>query len=139
MSCSSSAVVEVAGAGGAVGRGLGEAILRADDLATVVPRNQRTKDNVQTAEAGGEIPVSPSRRREQCADAERHEREAHDRNHAHRECAAGDDAGAVEQEPRAGYQPRRFDADESDRKDTADNKWRQKRKHEPTARAAEKG
>ena len=34
--------------------------------------------------------------------AERHEAEAHERHDAHREGAAGDDAGPVEQEPGAG-------------------------------------
>ena len=51
------------------------------------------------SEAGDEQRIAPGVRAEQRERAERHEADAHQRDHPHRKRAAGDHAGAVEQEP----------------------------------------
>src|SRR5579872_981774 len=71
-------------------------------LATVPPGDEISEDHVQAAEAGGEKPVGPLRRRDHCESAGGHKAESHDRDHRHGIEAAGDDASAVEKKPGGG-------------------------------------
>src|SRR5262245_61936422 len=68
-------------------------------LATVAPRDQGAEDDVQGAESDRQVAVAPPGRAEQRGRAEQYERDSHGGHDAHRECAAGGDPGAVEEQP----------------------------------------
>jgi len=56
---------------------------------------------MKAAETRGHERVAPCGRRDEGRDAQRHEEEAHDGHDAHRQCSAGGDGRAVEQQPAA--------------------------------------
>src|ERR1035438_413288 len=71
----------------------------ASALATVPPCNEKSKDDMETAEAGGEEIVCPGGGGEYCQRAGGHETEAHDGDDGDGIGASGDDSGSVEEEP----------------------------------------
>ena len=66
------------------------------------PGNEESKDDVKAAETGGEKIVGPGGGSEGGERAGGHEAESHDGDDGDGVCAAGDDAGAVEQQPGGG-------------------------------------
>src|SRR5262245_51151116 len=88
-----------AGAAGRAGSGRAAACARAL-LATVVPRDVEAGPDVENAEPGAEPDVAPGRWRHHRDQPEEHEEPADDADGRDAERAAGEDAGAVEQQPR---------------------------------------
>src|SRR5262245_9055192 len=71
-------------------------------LATVTPRDQGAKDDVQGAEADRQVAVAPADRAEQRRGTQQQERDPHGGHDAHREGAPGGDPRAVEEQPDRG-------------------------------------
>src|SRR5947208_3230104 len=69
--------------------------------ATVPPRDRDAEGDVEAAESGRHERVAPGRGAVERTRAEQHEAESHDRNNGHREKPAGNDSGAVENEPQS--------------------------------------
>src|SRR5256885_1288983 len=102
-------------------------------LATVPPCDDQSKYDLQDAEAGGEQPRLPDRRCEQGQRSQEHETDTHHRHDAHREGAAGDDAGAITQHPDAGEEVQLLGVPEHVRQERSDEEGRQ---HAETEAAA---
>src|ERR1043165_5871538 len=73
-----------------------------DCLATVLPHNNRSKQDVQSAKSRSHKPVVISRWTEDGDRAEEHETDTHCWNCSDRKHAAGDHARAIKQQPQAG-------------------------------------
>src|SRR5208283_4506195 len=71
-------------------------------LATVPPGDEKSEDDMQAAESGGQEPVAPGSGTKYSEAAEQHEADAHDGEDRNRECASGDDASAVKEQPGGG-------------------------------------
>src|SRR5580704_3620146 len=112
---------------------------KAPDLATIIPRNHSTEEYMQPAETGSEENVLPARRAKQRNCAQNHEAEAHQGDNADGKRAAGDNSGAVQQEPDAGNGVSETGAHENDGKQGADKQRRREAVDKAAARAGEKG
>ena len=66
------------------------------------PGDEKSENDVEAAEAGGQKPVAPGHGTKDSQAAEKHEAEAHDGDDGNGERASSHDSGAVEQQPGGG-------------------------------------
>src|SRR4029077_10921929 len=108
-------------------------------LATVPPEDERSEDDVEGAESGGEEPVAPGGGAESGEGSEDEEAEAHDRDDGDGEHASGGDACAVEQEPGCGQGGRYAGAEKKEGEDGSGTQGREESESDFAAGSGEQG
>src|SRR5215470_1342001 len=68
-------------------------------LATVPPRDQKSKHNVQSSKSRSQKPVSPRRRTQNCKSSQQHEAQSHHRHDRNGECASGHNSRTIQEQP----------------------------------------
>ena len=103
------------------------------------PGDEKSEDNVETAEARGQEPTSPRDRAEDRETAEEHETEAHDGHDGNGECASGHDAGAIQEEPGCGQGRLEAGAKQEKCQQGSGEKWRSESERGLTGGAGKQG